>query len=264
MKYFTFAFAPRRTFAFRFCSTFTFRLRRVEQFLRTAACLVAGIGAAHHPGQLLDPLGLATASGRWSRSGGPGLLLDEEVRPARGRDLRQVRDAQHLVALPQRRQLLSDDGRDAPADAGVDLVEDERLRAGWSADPPPASSAPASPATARRPRRSAPAAGAPRRGWPTGRTRLRRCRAPTSGCSSSAVASRTSNRARSIARSASSRSRLPRQPLAAGLARLAESVPRLARYARRGLPSCCSSSTQAAAAAGQRAHARRPGRRAGR
>src|ERR1700736_5121745 len=45
---------------------------------------------------------------------------------ARG-DLREMRDAQHLIALPDVAQLLPYHVGDPPADARVDFVEDERL-----------------------------------------------------------------------------------------------------------------------------------------
>ena len=42
-------------------------------------------------------------------------------------DLREVRDAQHLEPLAQQPETAADDVRDGAADAGVDLVEDQRL-----------------------------------------------------------------------------------------------------------------------------------------
>ena len=92
------------------------------------------------------------------------------VAPAGG-DLRQVRDAQHLEALAQRRAASA-----RPRSPRARRCRRRPRRRSGSCPPglgvrPPASSAPASPATARRPRRCAPAGGAPRRGWATGRTR---------------------------------------------------------------------------------------------
>ena len=53
------------------------------------------------------------------------VLNDAIVRLAVARDLRQVRDAQHLAGAESCAQLAADDVGDAAADAGVDLVEDE-------------------------------------------------------------------------------------------------------------------------------------------
>ena len=47
------------------------------------------------------------------------------MRFAVARDLRQVRDAQHLARARKLPKLAPDDVGDAPADAGVDLVEHE-------------------------------------------------------------------------------------------------------------------------------------------
>ena len=50
------------------------------------------------------------------------------------RHLRQVRHAQHLVRLAQRRQLLAEHVPQPPADVGVDLVETTSVRTGsWAA-----------------------------------------------------------------------------------------------------------------------------------
>src|SRR5581483_10774059 len=56
-------------------------------------------------------------------------LLDAEVPVCDGRDLRQVRDGDDLRALGQTPEHASDGIRRLPADAGVDLVEDECLAA---------------------------------------------------------------------------------------------------------------------------------------
>ena len=54
------------------------------------------------------------------------VLLDREVAGGERGDLRQVRDAEDLAALGQGAQLRADRARRVPADAGIDLVEDER------------------------------------------------------------------------------------------------------------------------------------------
>ena len=55
-------------------------------------------------------------------------LLDLEVRVGVRGNLRQVRDAEHLKRRAERPQLAPDDVGDAPADAGVDFVEDQARR----------------------------------------------------------------------------------------------------------------------------------------
>ena len=50
-------------------------------------------------------------------------------------DLRQVGDAEHLAAVAEGAQALADDAGDLAADAGVDLVEDQRLRLARRAEP---------------------------------------------------------------------------------------------------------------------------------
>ena len=56
-------------------------------------------------------------------------------------NLRQVRDAEHLNAIGQLLQPGPDDIGGCPADAGIDLVEDQRLAG--RVDRTPGSSAPA-------------------------------------------------------------------------------------------------------------------------
>ena len=58
-----------------------------------------------------------------------GELLDAEVALRDARDLREVRDREHLRALGEALQRRRDGVRRDAADAGVDLVEDERLAA---------------------------------------------------------------------------------------------------------------------------------------
>jgi hypothetical protein len=56
-------------------------------------------------------------------------LLDAEVAAGEARDLREVRDREHLRPTGKARQRLAHRVRRLPADARVDLVEDERLAA---------------------------------------------------------------------------------------------------------------------------------------
>ena len=51
-------------------------------------------------------------------------LFDAEMRMAARRNLRQVRDAQHLISLSQAAKILPHHVGDPPADAGIDLIED--------------------------------------------------------------------------------------------------------------------------------------------
>ena len=108
--------------------------------------------------------------------GPPALLrlLNQKMLIRKRRNLRQMGDAQHLLPLGQRLQLSPHRLRRPPADADIDLVEDQRPRQNGlllsprppDAPPPPSPSAPASRATSRRPRRSRAAAStARRRSW---------------------------------------------------------------------------------------------------
>ena len=57
-------------------------------------------------------------------------LVDEEVLVGEGGDLGQVGDAENLLAAAEGFELLADGFRGAPADADVDLVEDQGARGG--------------------------------------------------------------------------------------------------------------------------------------
>ena len=61
-------------------------------------------------------------------------LLDPEVAGSATRDLRQVRDRDHLRARGEPLKRLADRVRRLAADARVDLVEDHRLAAGDGGD----------------------------------------------------------------------------------------------------------------------------------
>src|SRR5215218_5562208 len=83
--------------------------------------------AGDHPRQFL--LALARAERTDARHGPavPEGLCNPVVRCAAGGDLRQMRDAEHLEMGAELAQPRADDVGDRPADAGVDLVEDQRL-----------------------------------------------------------------------------------------------------------------------------------------
>ena len=89
---------------------------------------VVGVGA-EHAHQLGDDLALAELDDGRTRRLDARVLDDREVARAERGDLRQVGDAQHLAALAQLAQPRADGARGLTADAGVDLVEDERASA---------------------------------------------------------------------------------------------------------------------------------------
>ena len=143
----------------------------LEQLFRVAAGgRVLAVGA-EHPDDLADDVGLAQLGD--GRAGGlaRGVLDDREVAVGQRRDLRQVRDADDLAAGGERAQLLADRAGGLAADAGVDLVEDQRRRA---RPRPRRPSARASPARARRRTRSRAAGRPARPGWARSGTRPRR------------------------------------------------------------------------------------------
>jgi hypothetical protein len=69
------------------------------------------------------------------RAGGLAVreFADPQMAAAERRDLRQVRDAEHLRGATERSQLAPDDLRDRAADARVDLVEHHAGAAGFRA-----------------------------------------------------------------------------------------------------------------------------------
>src|SRR6266850_666257 len=102
------------------------RSRPTQKLARVAARGVGDPVAGDHPRDLLDARVAGQNVGADAcPAGAHGLGHPHVVRRAR-RDRRQMRHAQDLAPLRGRRQLLSDHGRDATTDAGVDLVEDHR------------------------------------------------------------------------------------------------------------------------------------------
>src|SRR5580765_6859323 len=84
--------------------------------------------APEHTADLLLPavvVQLLDARVRWIARD----LLDAEVAVGNGRDLRQVRDRDHLCPFREAPQRLADSVGRLAADARVDLVEDYRLAA---------------------------------------------------------------------------------------------------------------------------------------
>ncbi len=155
------------------------RAHLVGGLQQRARVLERGLGdrlPRQHARDLLDPLPALEATHRGDGAAAHAALLGQEVAVGQRRDLRHVRHAEDLIRLRQRAQLLADDLGDPAADAGVDLVEDER-------PPPPRRGrrrpfgSRAGPGRARRPTRSARAASPARPGWARrrgSRTRARR------------------------------------------------------------------------------------------
>src|SRR5215213_4904023 len=86
------------------------------------------LAAAEHPLELVAPLGLVERLDRRVRRVARD-LLDAEVAVRDARDLRQVRDRDDLRAQGEAPQRFCDRVGGRPADARVDLVEDDRLAA---------------------------------------------------------------------------------------------------------------------------------------
>src|SRR5436305_8220652 len=94
---------------------------------------IRGIRAEHATELLDDLVGVELGDGR-ARELVLALLLDAEVPFGECGDLRQVRDADDLASCAERAQTLADRACRVPADARVDLVEDERARAAVRGD----------------------------------------------------------------------------------------------------------------------------------
>src|SRR5215210_5397591 len=107
--------ARRTTFGPRSC-------RRQELLCVAARRLVRALGAEHAAELDHDPVALECLDRREGRVR-RGRLLDPEMGTRERRDLRQVRDAEHLPALGESPQSLADRARGLAAHAGVDLVE---------------------------------------------------------------------------------------------------------------------------------------------
>ncbi len=115
-----FAFASN---ALRFWFMFAF----AQQLPRGCASGVRGRRSSNHTRQLFDPPRFVQPHHLRVRAAVRDALRNMEVHVTGGRDLRQMRDAQHLERLPEAAELLPHDVGDPPADARVDLIEDKRL-----------------------------------------------------------------------------------------------------------------------------------------
>src|SRR6202040_1068214 len=108
-----------------------FTFRTFEQLARVRDCGSGDLLAAQHPGNLLHPLlGTIEPADARARVAAGILLPHEKMRGGEAGDLWKVRDADDLIARRELLQLSADDFGDAAADAGVDLVEDERCAGG--------------------------------------------------------------------------------------------------------------------------------------
>src|SRR3712207_1319350 len=99
---------------------------RLEQLLGVPPRRRVVTVGAEHAHDLPDHGAAAQEGHRRARRVRGGVLDDREVAIGQGGDLREMRDAEDLATRRQRTQLLADRPRGLAADAGVDLVEDER------------------------------------------------------------------------------------------------------------------------------------------
>ncbi len=123
---------PPAGFAFAFWFHFAFRFRlsaaRGEHLAGRGADAFGNPGPAKHAAHFLDSASIIEPRHGCFRTAALDVLLDPEVRVGVCRNLRQVRDAEHLERGAEDAQLPSHDVGDPPADAGVDLVEDQAGR----------------------------------------------------------------------------------------------------------------------------------------
>src|SRR5580693_4181165 len=98
---------------------------RLQHLFRMLARRLRQLGTAQHAGHFLSTF----ISGNQTDGGlGPFTgyaLLNHVMMIREGRDLRQVSHAENLIRPRQSLQLLANSLRRPPADAGVDLVEDQ-------------------------------------------------------------------------------------------------------------------------------------------
>src|SRR5215217_4730924 len=106
------------------------RSRRLQQLARVASCRGIVAVGAQHPHELADQLPALELGDGGARGLARDVLDDREVAIGERRDLRQVRDADHLAPGGEVAQLLAHRSCGLAADARVDLVEDERAGPG--------------------------------------------------------------------------------------------------------------------------------------
>src|SRR5207247_1739005 len=124
-----------RSFAFAFRLRFArsgpgrSRRRPVHQHLmRRPPNAIGDCLSAEHSCKLVDARAVAETRDRGARPPAVDPLPDFKVRVGVRGNLRQMRDAEHLKRRPEGAKLAPDDVGDAPADAGVDFVEDQTGR----------------------------------------------------------------------------------------------------------------------------------------
>src|SRR3954464_12359641 len=96
------------------------------------ACRSAGLLTTEHSGDLIDSLVAVDRFGSRHRrriaAPSTDRFGDDDLRVGKGRYLGEMRDDHHLMPAPRAAQALSPRRGGGAADAGIDLVEDERLR----------------------------------------------------------------------------------------------------------------------------------------
>lgn len=93
------------------------------------ACVAASgrrdFDAAQHAGDFFYPCMFVQRRDRRQRAPGGTLFADLEVAIRLARDLRQMRDAQHLSILPELFQQAADYFRDAAANPAIDFIKNQ-------------------------------------------------------------------------------------------------------------------------------------------
>src|SRR5438034_7052412 len=111
---------------FAVCQSPTAATGPAEELLGVLPDLVRQALAPQHARQLGHPLGRGQRACRRDGTLFLHLFGDDDVVLGEGRDQRQVGDTEDLAAAAELAELAADDFGDRAADAGIDLVEDER------------------------------------------------------------------------------------------------------------------------------------------
>src|ERR1043165_271906 len=101
---------------------------RLQHLARVAARGLCDLGPGKHARDLFDSAATIKLFDADLSAPARAVLADEQVCVREARDLRLMRHAEHLVCARERLQLQPDGLGDAPADARVHLVEDNRAR----------------------------------------------------------------------------------------------------------------------------------------
>src|SRR5215813_13349775 len=106
---------------------------RLQQLLRVLTRTLRQLGSAQHAGDFFRTLAGIKRTNQCPGAARDFPLLDQIMVVGKGRDLRQVGDAEHLVGPGQGFQFLAHGFRGAATDAGIDLVKHQgALRAARS------------------------------------------------------------------------------------------------------------------------------------